>query len=60
MLQTLRVEHGRGGKGVYGRAMGTVRSKAEPWNEWRVFTVPKVTPSRYLNLLSPGALRFLA
>ena len=31
-----RVKHGGGGKGVYGRAIGTVRSKAEPWNERRV------------------------
>ena len=28
-----------GAKGVYGRAKGTVRSKAEPWNERRVKNV---------------------
>ena len=28
-----------GAKGVYGRAIGTVRSKAEPWNERRVKNV---------------------
>ena len=36
-----------GGKGVYGRAKGTVRSKAEPWNERRVKNVNRGAKGDY-------------
>ena len=42
-----------GAKGVYGRAKGTVRSKAEPWNERRVANVSLGTKGDYVTTCRP-------
>ena len=53
-LQTFRVKNAsRRAEGGYGRAKGTVRSKAEPWNERRVANVSLGTKGDYVTTCRP-------